>query len=110
MDETQSLSVAFDPYAVAAFAGYLILLISIGAYSSRFSSRGISEYFIGGRKINRFVVILLLSCFSFFITPDAFETSPKKETVLLFPIFLLNGLMIEMDIYASLLSSSFFFS
>lgn len=58
MDEPQSLSVALDPYAVAAFVGYLILLISIGIYSSRFSSRGISEYFIGGRKMNRFVVAL----------------------------------------------------
>lgn len=43
MDEPQSLSVALDPYAVAAFVGYLILLISIGVYSTRFSSRGISE-------------------------------------------------------------------
>lgn len=58
MDETQSLSVAFDPYAVAAFAGYLLLLVAIGIYSSRFSSKGISEYFIGGRKMNRFVVAL----------------------------------------------------
>lgn len=58
MDETQSLSLALDPYAVAAFIGYLVLLISIGIYSSKFSSRGISEYFIGGRKMNRFVVAL----------------------------------------------------
>lgn len=58
MDETQSLSVVLDPYAVAAFVGYLILLISIGIYSSKFSSKGISEYFIGGRKMNRFVVAL----------------------------------------------------
>lgn len=58
MDETQSFSVALDPYAVAAFIGYLVLLISVGVYSSRFSSRGISEYFIGGRKMNRFVVAL----------------------------------------------------
>ncbi|MDX1640844.1 MAG: sodium/proline symporter [Balneolaceae bacterium] len=58
MDETQSLSIALDPYAVAAFIGYLVFLISIGIYSSRFSSRGISEYFIGGRKMNRFVVAL----------------------------------------------------
>lgn len=58
MDETQTLSVALDPYAVAAFTGYLLLLISIGIYSSRFSSQGISEYFIGGRKMNRVVVAL----------------------------------------------------
>lgn len=58
MGETQSLSVALDPYAVGAFIGYLVLLIAIGIYSSRFSSQGISEYFIGGRKMNRFVVAL----------------------------------------------------
>ncbi|MEX0647399.1 MAG: sodium/proline symporter [Balneolaceae bacterium] len=58
MDEVQSVSVALDPFAVAAFAGYLILLIGIGIYASRFSSQGISEYFIGGRKMNRFVVAL----------------------------------------------------
>lgn len=58
MDETQSLSIALDPYAIAAFVGYLLFLIGIGIYSSRFSSRGISEYFIGGRKMNRFVVAL----------------------------------------------------
>lgn len=58
MDETQSLSLELDPIAVVAFIGYLLLMIGIGIYSSRFSSRGISEYFIGGRKMNRFVVAL----------------------------------------------------
>ncbi len=58
MDETQVLTQSFDPYAVAAFIGYLVLLIAIGIYSSRFSSQGITEYFIGGRKMNRFVVAL----------------------------------------------------
>lgn len=58
MDETQSLSLELDPIAVIAFIGYLLLMIGIGIYSSRFSSRGISEYFIGGRKMNRFVVAL----------------------------------------------------
>lgn len=58
MNESIELSVGFDPYAIAAFLGYLLLLVSVGIYSSRFSSRGISEYFIGGRKMNRFVVAL----------------------------------------------------
>ena len=58
MNETQSLSIAFDPYAVGSFIAYLVLLVAIGIYSSRFSSKGISEYFIGGRKMNRFVVAL----------------------------------------------------
>ncbi|NIT58463.1 MAG: sodium/proline symporter, partial [Aliifodinibius sp.] len=49
---------AVDEYAVGAFIGYLLLLVGIGIYSSRFSSEGISEFFIGGRQINRFVVAL----------------------------------------------------
>lgn len=58
MDETQAIAVTVDAYSVAAFIGYLVLLIGIGFYASRFSSKGISEYFIGGRKLNRFVVAL----------------------------------------------------
>lgn len=58
MDETQLISVSFDSSAVIAFVAYLILIIGVGIYASRFSSRGISEYFIGGRKMNRFVVAL----------------------------------------------------
>jgi SSS family solute:Na+ symporter len=58
MDETQVISIAVDEYAVGAFIGYLLLLVGIGIYSSRFSSEGISEFFIGGRQINRFVVAL----------------------------------------------------
>jgi SSS family solute:Na+ symporter len=58
MDETQLISVSFDSSAVIAFIAYLILIIGVGIYASRFSSRGISEYFIGGRKMNRFVVAL----------------------------------------------------
>jgi len=58
MDETQLISVSFDSSAVIAFIAYLILIIGVGIYASRFSSQGISEYFIGGRKMNRFVVAL----------------------------------------------------
>ena len=58
MDETQVISLTVDQYAVWAFVGYLVLLIGIGIYSSRFSSEGISEFFIGGRKMSRFVVAL----------------------------------------------------
>lgn len=58
MDETQAVSLAVDQYAVYAFIGYLLLLVGIGIYSARFSSKGISEYFIGGRKMSRFVVAL----------------------------------------------------
>ncbi len=58
MDDSPVLAVEFDAYAIGAFAAYLLLLIAIGLYSTRFSSKGIAEYFIGGRKMNRFVVAL----------------------------------------------------
>ncbi|MGM0588140.1 MAG: sodium/proline symporter [Bacteroidota bacterium] len=58
MDEQQIISVAADGYTIAAFVGYLLILIGIGIYSSRFSSSGVSEFFIGGRTMNRFVVAL----------------------------------------------------
>jgi len=58
MDESQVISVAVDTEAVIAFIAYLLLLIGIGIYSSRFSSEGISEFFIGGRKMNRLVIAL----------------------------------------------------
>jgi sodium/proline symporter len=45
-------------YAVGAFLAYLLLLVAIGLYSSRFSSQGVSEFFVGGRRMNRFVVAL----------------------------------------------------
>ena len=52
------VSITVNEYAVGAFIGYLCILIGIGIYSSRFSSEGISEFFVGGRKMNRFVVAL----------------------------------------------------
>ncbi len=45
-------------WAIASFVGYLLLIVGIGVYASRFSSKGISEYFVGGRKINRYVMAL----------------------------------------------------
>ena len=44
--------------ALAAFVGYLALVVGIGIYASRFSSGGVTEFFIGGRQMNRFVVAL----------------------------------------------------
>lgn len=58
MNESQVITLAVDQQAVWAFVGYLLLLVGIGIYSSRFSSEGISEFFVGGRKMNRFVVAL----------------------------------------------------
>lgn len=40
------------------FIIYFIVVILIGVYATRFSSRGISEFFLGGRSMGRFVVAL----------------------------------------------------
>jgi SSS family solute:Na+ symporter len=52
------VSVAADRWAVMAFLGYLALLVAIGVYATRFSSTGVSEFFVGGRRMNRVVVAL----------------------------------------------------
>lgn len=43
---------------VGAFVGYLVLVVAIGLYASRFSSAGIGEFFLGGRRMHRYVVAL----------------------------------------------------
>src|SRR6056297_1616375 len=58
MDELNTITIEGSGYVLAAFIGYLIILFGIGIYSARFSSEGISEFFIGGRKMNRLVVAL----------------------------------------------------
>jgi SSS family solute:Na+ symporter len=58
MEESQAISITANEYAIGAFIGYLLLLVGIGIYSTRFSSAGITNYFIGGRRMNRFVVAL----------------------------------------------------
>jgi SSS family solute:Na+ symporter len=55
---TATVQVAADPFAVASFVGYLAVVIGIGVASARFSSGGVSEFFVGGRKMHRFVVAL----------------------------------------------------
>lgn len=40
------------------FIAYFLLIIGIGIYSSRFSSKGLAEFFLGGRAMGRFVVAL----------------------------------------------------
>lgn len=45
-------------WAWVAFVGYLAGVVGVGVWSARFSSGGVSEYFLGGRQIGRFVVAL----------------------------------------------------
>lgn len=58
MQEGTGAQIAVDSYAIMAFIGYLLLVIGIGVYATRYSSKGISEFFIAGRKMHRFVVAL----------------------------------------------------
>ncbi len=58
MEEVQNIALEVDRYAVWSFIGYLLLITLIGIYSARFSSRGISNFFIGGRKMGMLVVAL----------------------------------------------------
>ena len=44
--------------AVVTFVLYLLGVVAIGAWASRFSSAGVSEFFLGGRRMNRVVVAL----------------------------------------------------
>jgi len=56
MEDVTSGALEFNPSTVFAFIGYILLVIGLGIYSARFSSAGISNYFIGGRKMGMFVV------------------------------------------------------
>jgi sodium/proline symporter len=58
MHEGSVTQIATDCYAIVAFIGYLALVIGIGVYATRFSSQGVSEFFLAGRKLHRFVVAL----------------------------------------------------
>jgi sodium/proline symporter len=50
--------VAVDRWALGAFVAYLVVLMGIGLASARFSSGGLSEFFLAGRRMSRVVVAL----------------------------------------------------
>jgi sodium/proline symporter len=56
MQEGAVVQISADPFAIGAFLGYLVIIVFIGVLSSRFSSTGVSEFFVGGRRMHRFVV------------------------------------------------------
>ena len=47
-----------DPWAVAAFLVYLGLMAGIGLWAARFASQDVGHFFVGGRRMHRFVVAL----------------------------------------------------
>ena len=52
MQETLAPAVALPGSALAAFVGYLLLVIAVGLFSARFSSAGIGEFFVCGRQLD----------------------------------------------------------
>ncbi len=58
MQEGAAVQISANPYAVAAFVGYLAVILAIGVLSARFSSAGVAEFFVGGRRMHRLVVAL----------------------------------------------------
>lgn len=58
MEEPQSLIVEVGNQALLAFIGYLIIIVIVGLLTARFSSKGLSNFFIGGRQMNMFVVAI----------------------------------------------------
>jgi SSS family solute:Na+ symporter len=56
MEDLNSVVLELNHSTVYAFVGYLLIVIGLGVYSARFSSAGVANYFIGGRKMGMFVV------------------------------------------------------
>ncbi len=58
MDTGSALSVHANIYTLLSFTAYILLMLGIGIYSTKFSSKGLGEFFLGGRSMNKFVVAL----------------------------------------------------
>lgn len=58
MESAANVQLHNNLYSLFAFVGYLLIVTAIGIFTTRFSSKGVREYFIGGRNMNRFVVAL----------------------------------------------------
>jgi len=58
MENVSQIAVHANTLAVLSFIFYLLIIILIGVLATKFSSAGISEFFIGGRKMKEFVVAL----------------------------------------------------
>lgn len=58
METLHNPSPVFDVQTLAAFIAYMVMIIIVGIYASRFSSEGLANFFIGGRKMRSLVVAL----------------------------------------------------
>lgn len=58
MENSNVISANVETNTLVAFVLYYVFIVSIGFYFSKFSSSGMNEFFLGGRKMKRFVVAL----------------------------------------------------
>lgn len=58
MDEVVTTEIALNGPGLWAFLAYLGVAFAIGLWATRFSSGGLSEFFLAGRGLNRWVVAL----------------------------------------------------
>ncbi len=58
MESGAALSVHANIYTLISFTAYILIILGIGIYSTKFSSKGLGEFFLGGRSMNKFVVAL----------------------------------------------------
>ncbi len=58
MKNAAEISIQADPLALLSFFLYLLVIVLIGVFSAKFSSSGLPEFFLAGRKLKDFVVAL----------------------------------------------------
>jgi len=58
MEKAAEIVIKADPMAILSFCLYLLIIVIIGILSTKFSSSGLPEFFLAGRKLNQFVVAL----------------------------------------------------
>ncbi len=58
MEQASQVAIQANPLTILAFALYLLIILAIGFFSAKFSSSGLSEFFLAGRKMKKFVVAL----------------------------------------------------
>lgn len=53
------LNISPNIYTFIVFIGYILIIVTVGLFSAKFSSRGLSEFFHVGRKMNKFIAVLI---------------------------------------------------
>ena len=58
MEKLTTFTTEVSTTTTIAFISYLILMVLIGIFATKFSSSGINNFFIGGRKMSKLVVAI----------------------------------------------------